>query len=137
MLPDINTTIAAAMHGAAHGFLLIPVPAVADSTEEDAAAAPDPAVADSTEEDASVAPDPSVDVLGKDWNDAPPAIRASFIALARFLNSYSHGIPVANIDREPAALALVAAAKDANLGHLRLPYGVLLEVFVSTKQALS
>lgn len=116
-LPDINNTIAAALYGAAAGVLAT---RKAGAPTEDAVQAPAEPTAD----------------LGKDWQSAPAPVRAAFLKMARFLNSYSHGQAVAKLDREQATLALVDHAKGLPIFSCGLPYGVLISVFVAVRQSL-
>jgi hypothetical protein len=125
-LPDANMTIAAALYGACVGYDSFPkqAPKTAKATKG-ADDAPE------SQEDTLVPP------LAPSWDEAPASIRNELLRVTRFLHDYAHSTPVASLDRQRACMALVDMLKDSPLKPYAVPHRVLVEIFVSAKQALS
>jgi hypothetical protein len=131
-LPDANITIAAALYGACIGFLnALPSPLPQDAQEE-GADAPETAAPEPVAEVAQ--PIPS---LGASWGEAQPKHQQEMLAAASFLHSYAHGNNVISLDRLRATQALIGHMEGTDIGKLQIPYAMMVEIFVSTKQALS
>lgn len=133
--PDINITLAAALYGVCRGSLSRQA-----ALEQQAEAAPETQVSEETTAEALAAlpqeTPAALKAFGDNWKVAPENIRGAFVKMARFLNHYSHGRPVTELDRERAGLSLVAKAKELGLGEYRLPYAEMLETFVSVRVVL-
>lgn len=115
-LPDANRTIAAALYGVCVALCQPKKPSKATEGEQEA---PTPEVPPS-------------------WNETTPVWREAMAKAASFMNSYCHGIDPGTVKRDAVAMALVTALKDYEVSQsCKLPYAAMVEVFVSTKQALA
>ena len=113
--PDLNTIIAASMHGAIIGMLAASAPSKPD-------------------EDGNK-PDPTK--VPECWNKAPEEFKADALKATRFLASYcSSSRDPAQIDRESACMALATTMKGSAMADLKPNYRVLVEIFISTRQSI-
>lgn len=121
-LPDANRTIAAALYGACVALCQPKQSKQAEEPQEGEKASP-----------ASPAPG-----IPPSWNQATVEWRNAMVKGSSFLNSYCHGISVGSIDRARAGEALVDCLRETEVAKaVKLPYAVMVEIFVSTKQALA
>lgn len=144
MLPDINTTLAAALYGvcaaAPRKREEPPLDEATKLQEEEprnpVAPSEDPAHAPNPIEPA-VKKEVSLMVLPQTYRESNQVHRDTVLAAARFLNQYAHTADTAHLSVDETATALATKLRDTPLAELiDIPYRTMVLVFFSVRQAL-